>query len=114
MNPEQWLSLKWNGGSTMSDRWLNQSKIIHLGKTDNLEEKQQCDQRKIRVQLSKFKKTYMDVIVKAVEAEIPEKIVKFYIWDAMNEEEKEQGDNKLRDLDGNEIKNDNVPQKGVQ
>ena len=23
-------------------------------------------------------------------------------------------DNKLRDLDGNEIKNDNVPQKGVQ
>lgn len=30
MNPEQWLSLKWNGGSTMSDRWLNQSKIIHL------------------------------------------------------------------------------------
>lgn len=28
MNPEQWLSLKWNGGSTMSDRWLNQSKII--------------------------------------------------------------------------------------
>ena len=83
-------------------------------KTDNLEEKQQCDQRKIRVQLSKFKKTYMDVIVKAVEAEIPEKIVKFYIWDAMNEEEKEQGDNKLRDLDGNEIKNDNVPQKGVQ
>lgn len=42
------------------------------------------------------------------------KIVKSYIWDAMNEEEKEQGDNKLRDLDGNEIKNDNVPQKGVQ
>lgn len=31
MNPEQWLSLKWNGGSTMSDRWLNQSKIIHHG-----------------------------------------------------------------------------------
>ena len=31
MNPEQWLSLKWNGGSTMSDRWLNQSKIIHIG-----------------------------------------------------------------------------------
>lgn len=30
MNPEQWLSLKWNGGSTMSDRWLNQSKIIQL------------------------------------------------------------------------------------
>lgn len=28
MNPEQWLSLKWNDGSTMSDRWLNQSKII--------------------------------------------------------------------------------------
>ena len=28
MNPEQWLSLKWNGDSTMSDRWLNQSKII--------------------------------------------------------------------------------------
>ena len=50
----------------------------------------------------------------AVEAEIPEKIVKSYIWDAMNEEEKEQGDNKLRDLDGNGIKNDNVPQKGVQ
>ena len=36
MNPEQWLSLKWNGGSTMSDRWLNQSKIIHkkLSSTD--------------------------------------------------------------------------------
>ena len=33
MNPEQWLSLKWNGGSTMSDRWLNQSKIIHKGQT---------------------------------------------------------------------------------
>ena len=32
MNPEQWLSLKWNGGSTMSDRWLNQSKIIHITK----------------------------------------------------------------------------------
>lgn len=32
MNPEQWLSLKWNGGSTMSDRWLNQSKIIHWRK----------------------------------------------------------------------------------
>lgn len=32
MNPEQWLSLKWNGGSTMSDRWLNQSKIIQLTK----------------------------------------------------------------------------------
>ena len=31
MNPEQWLSLKWNGGSTMSDRWLNQSKIIQKG-----------------------------------------------------------------------------------
>ena len=30
MNPEQWLSLKWNGGSTLSDRWLNQSKIIHI------------------------------------------------------------------------------------
>ena len=28
MNPEQWISIKWNGGSTMSDRWLNQSKII--------------------------------------------------------------------------------------
>ena len=37
---------------------------------------------------TQFKKTYMDVIVKAVEAEIPEKIVKSYIWDAMNEEEK--------------------------
>ena len=33
MNPEQWLSLKWNGGSTMSDRWLNQSKIIHKVKS---------------------------------------------------------------------------------
>ena len=33
MNPEQWLSLKWNGGSTMSDRWLNQSKIIQSLKT---------------------------------------------------------------------------------
>lgn len=32
MNPEQWLSLKWNGGSTMSDRWLNQSKIIQDAK----------------------------------------------------------------------------------
>lgn len=34
MNPEQWLSLKWNGGSTMSDRWLNQSKIIHPSTTN--------------------------------------------------------------------------------
>lgn len=33
MNPEQWLSLKWNGGSTMSDRWLNQSKIIQKATT---------------------------------------------------------------------------------
>ena len=33
MNPEQWLSLKWNGGSTMSDRWLNQSKIIQIAST---------------------------------------------------------------------------------
>ena len=33
MNPEQWLRLKWNGGSTMSDRWLNQSKIIQNVKT---------------------------------------------------------------------------------
>ena len=36
MNPEQWLSLKWNGGSTMSDRWLNQSKIIHKKDCDAL------------------------------------------------------------------------------
>ena len=28
--------------------------------------------------------------------------------------EEKNEDNKLRDLDGNEIKNDNVPQKGVQ
>lgn len=34
MNPEQWLSLKWNGGSTMSDRWLNQSKIIQQDQED--------------------------------------------------------------------------------
>ena len=34
MNPEQWLSLKWNGGSTMSDRWLNQSKIIQFVEGD--------------------------------------------------------------------------------
>ncbi|MFR7383441.1 MAG: hypothetical protein ACLUTO_02470 [Anaerostipes sp.] len=37
---------------------------------------------------TQFKKTYMDVIVKAVEAEIPEKIVKSYIWDAMNRRRK--------------------------
>ena len=54
MNPEQWLSLKWNGGSTMSDRWLNQSKIIHSVKSSffetrlliicnlNLEQKASC------------------------------------------------------------------------
>ena len=36
MNPEQWLSLKWNGGSTMSDRWLNQSKIIHFYKKEQI------------------------------------------------------------------------------
>ena len=36
MNPEQWLSLKWNGGSTMSDRWLNQSKIIQSILPDDL------------------------------------------------------------------------------
>ena len=35
MNPEQWLSLKWNGGSTMSDRWLNQSKIIQITNFEN-------------------------------------------------------------------------------
>lgn len=39
MNPEQWLSLKWNGGSTMSDRWLNQSKIIQETCTGYIEEK---------------------------------------------------------------------------
>ena len=39
MNPEQWLSLKWNGGSTMSDRWLNQSKIIHKDGCLNIEYK---------------------------------------------------------------------------
>ena len=38
MNPEQWLSLKWNGGSTMSDRWLNQSKIIQFYNKDYYEE----------------------------------------------------------------------------
>ena len=42
MNPEQWLSLKWNGGSTMSDRWLNQSKIIQILKSW-LQEKRNCD-----------------------------------------------------------------------
>ena len=40
MNPEQWLSLKWNGGSTMSDRWLNQSKIIHIVNPMIIEEEQ--------------------------------------------------------------------------
>ena len=40
MNPEQWLSLKWNGGSTMSDRWLNQSKIIQQkNKTEQKDKK---------------------------------------------------------------------------
>ena len=39
MNPEQWLSLKWNGGSTMSDRWLNQSKIIQYYTTPITKEK---------------------------------------------------------------------------
>lgn len=39
---------------------------------------------------TQLQKTYMDVIVKAVEAEIPEKIVKSYIWDAMDEEEIER------------------------
>ena len=39
---------------------------------------------------TQFQKTYMDVIVKAVEAEIPEKIVKSYIWNAMDEEEIER------------------------
>ena len=39
MNPEQWLSLKWNGGSTMSDRWLNQSKIIQQNMKYNLPER---------------------------------------------------------------------------
>ena len=41
----------------------------------------------------------MDVIVKAVEAESPEKIVKSYIWDAMNEEEKELGEIQKREKD---------------
>lgn len=40
MNPEQWLSLKWNGGSTMSDRWLNQSKIIHKANKVSIENDQ--------------------------------------------------------------------------
>ena len=39
---------------------------------------------------TQFQKTYMDVIGKAVEAEIPEKIVKSYIWNAMDEEEIER------------------------
>lgn len=45
MNPEQWLSLKWNGGSTMSDRWLNQSKIIHLISILSLSTKKERFQR---------------------------------------------------------------------
>lgn len=47
MNPEQWLSLKWNGGSTMSDRWLNQSKIIHPENKDfdDWEGKYPCGQQ---------------------------------------------------------------------
>lgn len=50
MNPEQWLSLKWNGGSTMSDRWLNQSKIIqfaHVLKRDIKRLKNVMDEMKV-------------------------------------------------------------------
>ena len=49
MNPEQWLSLKWNGGSTMSDRWLNQSKIIHRENDTAYERK--SDESSIVIQL---------------------------------------------------------------
>lgn len=48
MNPEQWLSLKWNGGSTMSDRWLNQSKIIQSDTVEQFEvQKGENDPEKI-------------------------------------------------------------------
>ena len=58
MNPEQWLSLKWNGGSTMSDRWLNQSKIIHkhrktikIKETDNKNSKNKNLQGKTPIKM---------------------------------------------------------------
>lgn len=46
MNPEQWLSLKWNGGSTMSDRWLNQSKIIQINYSKKRNQRRSCFQKK--------------------------------------------------------------------
>ena len=49
MNPEQWLSLKWNGGSTMSDRWLNQSKIIHKDLRKTIEEHHASDEKKDQI-----------------------------------------------------------------
>ena len=47
MNPEQWLSLKWNGGSTMSDRWLNQSKIIQAKRRTEQEQYEIISKRTI-------------------------------------------------------------------
>ena len=49
MNPEQWLSLKWNGGSTMSDRWLNQSKIIHLPNDNPLSKESTYEKQNLRI-----------------------------------------------------------------
>lgn len=76
MNPEQWLSLKWNGGSTMSDRWLNQSKIIHFFdltkkaifspsdicfSKDNIIQFIIIANRKIIILINKFTKIHVDI-----------------------------------------------------
>lgn len=67
MNPEQWLSLKWNGGSTMSDRWLNQSKIIQLGyqdiktslKNENSYQKTQQNARERTIRISRCENAFV-------------------------------------------------------
>ena len=64
MNPEQWLSLKWNGGSTMSDRWLNQSKIIHSKKAEKTKddiEKQTIDLNSKEYDMSRNKEYIEDL-----------------------------------------------------
>lgn len=57
MNPEQWLSLKWNGGSTMSDRWLNQSKIIQIGLV--IDKKQSSETQTYAIVEDKYTDTHM-------------------------------------------------------
>ena len=63
MNPEQWLSLKWNGGSTMSDRWLNQSKIIHMENVIDYYKKD-CYEKKLFFELVEYQKKFFKENIK--------------------------------------------------